>query len=370
MLDFILKSKMSYNKFNDERLGYIDVARGIAILLVVCGHCIGAIRNPVNQFFLSFHMPLFFVISGMLFNPQKKEVFSVCLKKNFIHLLVPQVTLGIFECVFIVLSDYFKTGGIHFLSVNEIVHSIMKWWFLIVMFELNMVNFFLKKIWFKYIGIGIFFFILFFVMVVLCVKPQGGIAYVNILPFAMFFYFFGFYCKKISMLLSGNFYFIIALFLICAIVSHFNSPVLMYANDYGNLFLFAITSLTGSLAVINLSKKVNINFLVWCGKVSIILYVLQFHINQYCRKFIYTLTGVERLSNESFFVGLIDTFLIFILSLSICLLLTWLITKTRYVKKAFGYRWFLYVSATYWSCTRTPNDVILNHLHAKSANIY
>ena len=47
-----------------ERLDYIDLAKGIGILLVVIGH--GAFNNfGINIF----HMPLFFCISGLTFTP-------------------------------------------------------------------------------------------------------------------------------------------------------------------------------------------------------------------------------------------------------------------------------------------------------------
>ena len=49
------------------RLKYVDMARGIAICLVVTAHLIqtnpiDGVRNPVCQFIMSFHMPIFFAI--------------------------------------------------------------------------------------------------------------------------------------------------------------------------------------------------------------------------------------------------------------------------------------------------------------------
>ena len=42
------------------RIEWLDSARGIAIILVVLGHCIGYIDEPLNKVILSFHMPTFF----------------------------------------------------------------------------------------------------------------------------------------------------------------------------------------------------------------------------------------------------------------------------------------------------------------------
>ncbi len=49
---------------NIKRLNYIDVAKGIGMLLVVIGHCSNTIAN---QYIYSFHMPLFFIITGILY---------------------------------------------------------------------------------------------------------------------------------------------------------------------------------------------------------------------------------------------------------------------------------------------------------------
>lgn len=52
-----------------NRIAYIDALRGFAILLVIVGHLIqfnysSGIENPIFNIIYSFHMPLFFFISG------------------------------------------------------------------------------------------------------------------------------------------------------------------------------------------------------------------------------------------------------------------------------------------------------------------
>ena len=42
-----------------------DIAKGIAILLVVCGHVFTASTN-LRTIILAFHLPTFFMITGML----------------------------------------------------------------------------------------------------------------------------------------------------------------------------------------------------------------------------------------------------------------------------------------------------------------
>ncbi|QFJ56312.1 acyltransferase family protein (plasmid) [Pseudobutyrivibrio xylanivorans] len=58
-----------------ERLEWIDVARGIGILLVVLGHCFTTVVRKDNMIagymynaIYYFHMPFMFFISGIAFN--------------------------------------------------------------------------------------------------------------------------------------------------------------------------------------------------------------------------------------------------------------------------------------------------------------
>ena len=52
-----------------QREEWIDYLRGIGIVLMVTGHA--SIWRPLNKWILGFHMPLFFILSGFLFNRQK-----------------------------------------------------------------------------------------------------------------------------------------------------------------------------------------------------------------------------------------------------------------------------------------------------------
>lgn len=56
------------------RLDWVDVARGIGIIAVVVGHV--WTRGPLRDALYSFHMPLFFLLSGMLSRPQPLIAFA------------------------------------------------------------------------------------------------------------------------------------------------------------------------------------------------------------------------------------------------------------------------------------------------------
>lgn len=55
-----------------KRIAYLDVARGIGMILVVIGH-VEFINRPFRNYVTSFHMPLFFIISGILLYVTKTE---------------------------------------------------------------------------------------------------------------------------------------------------------------------------------------------------------------------------------------------------------------------------------------------------------
>lgn len=72
-----------------ERIQWLDALRGIGIFLVVLGHA--PIAPSLSFFIFLFHLPLFFFVSGCLFNAPQGQSCGSFLKKKFNSLLVPYV---------------------------------------------------------------------------------------------------------------------------------------------------------------------------------------------------------------------------------------------------------------------------------------
>lgn len=107
----------------------LDIAKGIGIILVVVGHCIKSYTIP-GIFIYAFHMPLFFLISGICFNGEKYQEFKPFFYKRLRQLLVPAVTFS----AIIVLVSYCMLGNdnlLYNLSWKGFPHAI---WFLGVLF--------------------------------------------------------------------------------------------------------------------------------------------------------------------------------------------------------------------------------------------
>ena len=76
------------------RIGFLDATKAFAILLVVWGHIIqqninNCFDNSAFSFIYSFHMPLFFILSGMFLGKQFERSFIGVIKKRGIQLLLP-----------------------------------------------------------------------------------------------------------------------------------------------------------------------------------------------------------------------------------------------------------------------------------------
>lgn len=83
------------------RLGWVDAFKGIGILLVVVGH---TSRIPgITQFVYSFHMPMFFWISGYLFSVRP---FPDFVRRKARTLLVPYFFFGVFTWLFWAFIEY------------------------------------------------------------------------------------------------------------------------------------------------------------------------------------------------------------------------------------------------------------------------
>ncbi|WWR17462.1 acyltransferase family protein [Lachnospiraceae bacterium JLR.KK008] len=73
-----------------KRLDYLDMVKGVGIILVVVGHS-SYVPEGVLTWLASFHMPLFFIVSGMLFAHKQsdQEPFGNYVKRRFHGMILP-----------------------------------------------------------------------------------------------------------------------------------------------------------------------------------------------------------------------------------------------------------------------------------------
>jgi polysaccharide biosynthesis protein PslL len=125
-----------------KRIAYLDVAKGIGILLVILGHNYVKSSLPdLGKIIFSFHMPFFFLLSGMLF--KSDYPLWVLFKRRFWTLIRPY-----FVAIILLYSVYFFYTDIRWMALlRRVVRSFyasgnyIEWaqlWFLPHLFLLNL----------------------------------------------------------------------------------------------------------------------------------------------------------------------------------------------------------------------------------------
>ena len=117
---------------------YLNIVKGIAIILMIWGHCIqycakeafDCFESEVFQFIYSFHMPLFMLISGYLFffSFQKRDLKTLLIHRTQ-GMLQPIVFASILNTMLIRLPTFFLYGTVR-ITNGELLQGIYTLWFL------------------------------------------------------------------------------------------------------------------------------------------------------------------------------------------------------------------------------------------------
>ena len=133
--------------FNKNECNYLDLTRFIGISLVVLGHLpLNSNSGIVTPMIFSFHMPLFFVISGML---HKDQVISIKNIKNLAYsLLLPYLIYNILAILVNIILN--GISGLKLETIYNLLLGIeypsLPTWFLLSLFLVKLSSFFIKNI--------------------------------------------------------------------------------------------------------------------------------------------------------------------------------------------------------------------------------
>jgi len=90
-----------------RRIDYVDIAKGIGIILVVMGHNDFALISPfAHKLIYSFHMPMFFFMSGMFFKPDLP--FGMYVRQRMNRVLKPFLFMILF--IYLVSISFSNVG--------------------------------------------------------------------------------------------------------------------------------------------------------------------------------------------------------------------------------------------------------------------
>ena len=337
------------NAKQTERKHYIDVARGIAIILVVLGHGISEYETGftgLEKVIYSFHMPLFFVISGLVFRLKDNVSFCAFAKKRTKGLMLPYLLFaGLIFLSHVAEAVLLKSDGEFFEKLKTpsgIINTLLlstksvfsNLWFLPCMLAAQLLLFaVLKYVKNKYAKAALF---TVFSLAVIFISPKIALPLcLETAVISVMFLYIGTLVGKMELLEKSK-YILTPICLVIFAASEaafllcFKSESFSYYNvQFGGApWLFIITAVSGSLFVIGASfiiKKCAV--LEILGRHS--LYIFGFH---------YLVQNVLRIGFEK--VGLINNKIVIltvavILNLAICTVMSvvWSKIKTTVTKR-------------------------------------
>lgn len=151
-------------KLDHGRIIWIDYAKGVGIFLVVLGHTLRGLNSSqiitdgpafrfIDSSIYSFHMPLFFFLSGLFAERQVERNADVFLQDKLATLAYPYLIWSALQTL-IKLAGSRHTN--HQASLDDLVgiliNPIMQYWFLYVLFLISLTYYMLRRCGFGPLG--------------------------------------------------------------------------------------------------------------------------------------------------------------------------------------------------------------------------
>lgn len=277
---------MSKNK----RIKYIDIARGFAILFIVLSHALGESSNSklLFNFLFSFHVILFFILSGYTFS-LKEESSLKFIKNKFVRIMIPYFTWALLFLIPYMLfgSNIGKLIGTHssFDLKTQIInvfygngnHNALKQntslWFLPALFSTEILYYFLIKLLHKKSK----------TIKIITLIPLTIISYLAnyklniIFPWGIntalvigIFYYIGYLFKEYDIFTKEKLFkgiYIIPILILGSIFSYINGKISYLGYQYNNLTYALIAGLSLSIGTIYIASLMKENkILEYIGK--------------------------------------------------------------------------------------------------------
>lgn len=316
-----------------ERIDYLDIAKAIGITLVVLRHC--SISIGV---FAMFHMPLFFIISGMFF--REGNGFVKMVKNKLNKLLIPWGFFYLLGCLFFyvvaVVKSELKENYFGFIDV--FVHRATfnyPIWYLLCLFWVFILYFVICKISTLHIRTIVV------IALSLCGYLLGKFhffipCYVDIALTSLFFFHIGYTLRTRTEIFSTDknrikvdALMVLVLGLITFLGYYCFNPKIQLATNLINPLCF-VFSTTGALALIIVSKFAKPwQWLTYIGRHSII--ILCWH-NFFQRifEFVFNQLSINSFTNWwVFFCAMCLSIVMIPISLK---LIPWFVGKTDIIK--------------------------------------
>lgn len=104
-----------------NHLCWIDLAKSIGLLMMILGHG-SLVNDDLRCHIYSFHMPMFFTISGLLISNRGGEFISI--QKNFKTLTIPYFCMNLLCLLFFSIMEFAK-GELCFTNLKPHIFAIL-----------------------------------------------------------------------------------------------------------------------------------------------------------------------------------------------------------------------------------------------------
>lgn len=321
------------------RTKWIDVAKGIAIILVVLTHILIVGKVPI--YIYSFHMPIFFFLSGYLFTRARYETLGL-IKQKARTILLPYFAFSFITYAYWLLIErrfsgngldplqafiniFLSQGTDKYLPYNPALWFLPCLFLVVVAFHL-IDKYTLEKrlLIFSMLGCA---FIGYYAAMSL---PNNIYWNLDVIPVALVFYGVGYLCqynRRFVQLTAddhdkGWFWTLVGLFIMVGFgykIALSNGQVGMSSNHYGNYLLFFTAAFLGIGAVVTVASKFyGAKILSYLGKNSLIIFGLHFPVKRVVMDLTATLLHIRMDAiRASFWLSIVDTVIVLIIMVPI-----------------------------------------------------
>ncbi|MBN8253923.1 acyltransferase family protein [Priestia flexa] len=268
-----------------NRINWIDTAKGIGILLVVLGHT--SIPSNLESWIYSFHMPLFFFLSGFLFKESKYPTMIIFLKKKVQTLLIPYFAFSLLTYLFwaVILNNIGASSSKWYIPLIGIFYSngTDQWmlhntplWFLTCLFVVELLYYSLTKLTLNKTTIVVFLLTSSIIGYLDSLYAPIRLPWsIDVAFTALVFFGFGklLSSKEFKMFnLPSKYKAILIVLLLTINVISIEQKIDMNYNTYGNYFNFYIASFSGIFALLLISQLLpRIGFVSFLGINTLII---------------------------------------------------------------------------------------------------
>ena len=242
-----------------DRVTWLDLLRGGAMLIVVLGHTSGA-PNGIIQFFKPIEIPLFIFISGCLY---KMMPFKVMIKKSLCGLIIPYWIMSTIISILLTgeVWRHIATHDLQYL-INRFLNIMLgrTFWFIPCLIVIQLLFWVIRKLFahgWCVLCIAISLLSMFLFNGLRCNLPYH---IDNALMLLGYFAIGNFYYHN-QQRFSAKKQFLLwlpAVYGIC-VYWHLTAEKIVWnasTNDFGNIFVFALASITGIVMLVEAGKRI------------------------------------------------------------------------------------------------------------------